>query len=57
MDKEQNEEYYEYVVEQLEFCEMITAVFGLGETIGVTQKTSNKCREFADKIRKNVEHI
>jgi len=56
MDKEQIEEYYKYIIEQLEFCEMITSIFK-DEGIRVTQGTSDRCREFADKIRENVEHI
>lgn len=56
MEQEHIEEYYKYIVEQLEFCKMITSIFK-GEGIRLTQETSDRCREFADEIRKNVEHI
>ena len=56
MEQEQVEEYYKYVIEQLGFCEMITSIF-VGEGIRLTQETSDRCREIADKIRKNVEHV
>ena len=56
MEQEQIEEYYQYIIEQLEFCRMITSIFN-GEGIRITQKTSDKCRELANEIGKNVEHI
>ena len=56
MEQEQIEEYYKYIVEQLEFCEMITSIFK-GEGVRVTQETSDRCRELASKIEKNVEHV
>ena len=50
------EEYYKYIIEQLEFVEMITVIFK-DEISSMSQETSDRCRELADKIRKNVEHI
>lgn len=50
------EEYYKYIIEQLEFMETITTIFR-DEISNMSQETSDKCRELADKIRKNVENI
>ena len=50
------EEYYKYIIEQLKFVDMITTIFR-GEDLRIEQKVSDECKELADKIRKNVEHI
>jgi len=50
------EEYYQYIIEQLEFVEMITSCFDVKQNM-LTKKTTNRCRELADKIKTNVAHI
>jgi len=50
------EEYYQYIIEQLEFAEMITSTFEIKKNM-LTNKTSSRCKQLAIKILNNVAHI
>ena len=62
MEKTDNtgiENYYRYIVEQLEYVEMITSTFDVRRKINpvISKETAQKCNELADKIKKNLEGI
>ena len=51
------EEYYQYIIGQLEFCEMITSIFIEESKASISKKTSDRCRELAGQIVNNVHKI
>ena len=55
MDKEHIEEYYEYVIEQLEFVSMITSIFGAKGQ--VSTKKVDKCKEIVKEVAENINKL
>ena len=53
------ENYYMYIVEQLEYVEMITSTFDVRRKINpiISVEVAQKCKQLADKIKKNLEGI
>ena len=50
------EKYYEYIIEQLEFVEMITSTFEIKKN-SLSSKTALRCNELAEKIKDNLENL
>ena len=50
------EKYYEYIIEQLEFLEMITSTFEIKKN-SLSSKIALRCNELAEKIRENLKDI
>ena len=57
MNEKDLAEYYRYIIEQLDFCEMITSIFKEESWDNIPKVVGDMCRELADKIRKNLECI
>ena len=53
------EKYYMYIIEQLEYVEMITSTFDVRRKINpiISVEVAQKCKQLADKIKKNLEGI
>ena len=53
------ENYYRYILEQLEYVEMITSTFDVRRKVNpvISKEVAQKCNQLADKIKKNLEGI
>ena len=55
------ENYYRYILEQLEYVEMITSTFDVRRKVNqgtiISREVAQKCNQLADKIKKNLEGI
>lgn len=53
------EKYYMYIVEQLEYVEMITSTFDVRRKVNpvISKEVAQRCNRLADKIKKNLEGI
>jgi len=53
------ENYYRYIVEQLEYVEMITSLFDVRRKINpvIDREVAQKCMMLAHKIKQNLEGI
>jgi len=55
------ENYYRYILEQLEYVEMITSTFDVKRKVDtgsiISREVAQKCMMLADKIKKNLEGI
>ena len=53
------ENYYRYIVEQLEYVEMITSTFDVRRKVNpiISREVAQKCNQLADKIKQNLEGI
>ena len=53
------ENYYRYILEQLEYVEMITSTFDVRRKVNpiISREIAQKCNQLADKIKKNLEGI
>ena len=55
------ESYYRYILEQLEYVEMITSTFDVRIKVNtgqiISREVAQKCMMLADKIKENLEGI
>ena len=53
------ENYYRYILEQLEYVEMITSLFSIRweKEPMISREIAQKCNLLADKIKQNLEGI